>query len=59
MISFKEFINEVLKKVDGRWALVSKINGKPLQYWDHKPSEDEVNKVERRIQYFKHMRKKK
>ena len=59
MIGFKEFINEVLKKVDGRWALVSDINGKPLQYWDHKPSEEEVNKVERRIQYFKHMRKKK
>ena len=59
MIRFKEFINEVLKKVDGRWALVSKVNGRPLQYCDHKPSEDEVNKVERRIQYFKHMRKKK
>ena len=59
MIGFKEFINEVLKKVDGRWALVSKINGKRLQYCDHKPSEEEVNKVERRIQYFKHMRKKK
>ena len=59
MIRFKEFINEVLKKVDGRWALVSKVNGRPLQYWGHKPSGDEVNKVERRIQYFKHMRKKK
>ncbi len=57
MISFKQYISEVLKKVDGKWALVSKKDSsKVLQYYDGegKPSQEWVNKVERRIQYFKH-----
>jgi hypothetical protein len=56
MISFKQYISEVLKKVDGKWALVSKKDpSKILQYYDGegKPSQEWVNKVERRIQYFK------
>lgn len=37
------------------WALVSKSSGKALQYFGaKKPSEDTVNKAERRVQGFKH-----
>ena len=64
MISFKQYkhLTEVLKKVENpegemKWALVSKENPeKVLQYYDGegKPSQDWVNKVERRVQYFKH-----
>lgn len=61
--SFRQFrIDEVLKKVKdsegkSRWAMVSKDDpSKVLQYYDGqgKPSQDWVNKVERRVQYFKH-----
>jgi len=48
----KEFLNETLKKVNGRWALVSKSNPKKvLQYYrgHGKPSEQWVKKVEKRI----------
>jgi hypothetical protein len=50
-------INETLKKVDGRWALVSKSNpDKVLQYYhgakDERPSKAWVNKVERRVHSF-------
>jgi len=47
---------EVLKQVDGKWALVSKKTGRPLAYYDGegKPSDEWVVKQERRIQYFKH-----
>lgn len=59
MIRFKEFLqlDEMLRKVDGKWALVSKKDpSKVLQYYkgDGKPSDEWVAKVERRIQYFKH-----
>jgi hypothetical protein len=49
---------EVLKQVDGQWALVSKKTGKPLAYYkgEGKPSDDWIAKQERRIQYFKSMR---
>ena len=49
---------EVLKQVDGKWALVSKKTGKPLAYYkgEGKPSDDWVAKQEKRIQYFKSMR---
>ena len=49
-------ISEVLKQVDGKWALVSKKTGKPLAYYDGegKPSDEWVAKQERRIQFFKH-----
>lgn len=48
---------EVLKQVDGKWALVSKKTGKPLAYYkgEGKPSDEWVAKQEKRIQYFKHM----
>ena len=51
-----ERVDERLAKVGGRWALVSKKTGKPLQYYhgSERPSEDWVRKVERRVQYFKH-----
>ena len=61
--SFRQFrIDEVLKKVtnpegDSKWAMVSKDNpSKVFQYYDGKgkPSQDWVDKVERRVQYFKH-----
>lgn len=57
MITFKSYITEVLKKVDGKWALVSKKDSsKVLQYYDGegKPSDEWVNKVEKRVNYFKH-----
>lgn len=50
-------MTEVLKKVDGKWALVSKKdNSKVLQYYDGegKPSDEWINKVEKRVNYFKH-----
>jgi len=55
--SFKTYISEVLKQVDGKWALVSKKDpNKVLQYYkgDGKPSQEWVDGVENRIQYFKH-----
>lgn len=59
MITFTEYtakLNEVLKQVDGRWALVSREGGKVLAYYkgEGKPSDEWVRKQERRIQYFKH-----
>lgn len=50
-------IEETLKKVNGKWALVSKTNpDKVLQYYhgakDKKPSEQWVNKVEHRVHAF-------
>lgn len=49
-------VDERLARVKGRWALVSKKTGKPLQYYrgSGKPSDEWVQKVERRVQYFKH-----
>lgn len=51
-------IGETLRKVNGKWALVSKSNpSKVLQYYrgsEERPSKAWVDKVERRIQYFKH-----
>ena len=51
-----ESIDEVLKQVDGKWALVSKKTGRPLAYYkgEGKPSDEWVASQERRIQYFKH-----
>lgn len=53
-----ESIDEVLKQVDGKWALVSKKTGKPLAYYkgEGKPSDEWVASQEKRIQYFKSMR---
>lgn len=52
-----EVIDEVLKQVDGKWALVSKKTGRPLAYYkgEGKPSDEWIANQERRIQYFKHM----
>jgi hypothetical protein len=52
---------EYLKKVHGKWALVSKSNPKKvLQYYrggDEKPSDEWVNKVERRVHSFESKKK--
>jgi hypothetical protein len=52
---------EYLKKVHGKWALVSKNNPKKvLQYYrggDDKPSDEWVNKVERRVHSFESKKK--
>ena len=53
MKTFKQYISEVVKKIDGRWALVSKKSGRVLKYWECKPSKAQIDKEERRIQYFK------
>lgn len=47
---------EMLKQVDGRWAVVSKKTGKVLVYYkgEGKPSDEWFAAQERRIQYFKH-----
>lgn len=47
---------EMLKQVDGRWAIVSKKTGRPLVYYkgEGKPSDEWFREQERRIQYFKH-----
>jgi pyrimidine deaminase RibD-like protein len=51
-----DFVNETLKRVNGRWALVSKSNPKKvLQYYhggDQRPSAEWVNSVERRVHSF-------
>jgi hypothetical protein len=49
-------LTEVLKQVDGKWALVSKKTGKALRYYkgEGKPSDEWVAQQEREIQYFKH-----
>lgn len=46
---------EVLRQVNGKWALVSRKTNRPLVYFDGegKPSDDWIAKQERRIQYFK------
>ena len=57
-LSKEESLDEMLKQVKGKWALVSRQDPKKvLQYYrgHGKPSEDWVNKVERRVQAFKHM----
>ena len=53
MKSFRQFVTETVKRVDGKWALVSKSGGRVLKYWDSKPSQAQIDKEERRIQYFK------
>lgn len=59
MITFKEYLSEVLKQVDGKWSVVSKKTGKPLVYYKGKgkPSDEWFAKQERRINYFKHLGK--
>lgn len=59
MLSFKQFVrlDEMLKMVDGKWALVSKKDpSRVLQYYkgEGKPSDEWVSGVERRVQFFKH-----
>ena len=46
----------MLKKVDGKWAIVSKSSEKVLAYYkgEGKPDEEWVKKQERRIQFYKH-----
>ena len=52
-----EIIDEVLKQVDGKWALVSKKTGRPLAYYkgEGKPSDEWIASQEKRIQYFKNV----
>lgn len=54
--SAQDRMDERVARVGGRWALVSRKTGRPLQYYHGKdrPSPEWVKKVERRIQYFKH-----
>ena len=49
-----ELINETVKKVKGKWALVSKTTGHPLQYYHGSgyPSKEWISKVERRVHSF-------
>lgn len=58
MKTYQEFMTEILKQVNGKWALVSKSEGKPLAYYkgEGKPSDEWLAKQERRIQYFKHQK---
>ena len=45
----------MLKLVNGKWALVSRKTQRPLAYYtgEGKPSDEWVQKQERRIQFFK------
>lgn len=49
-------MDERIARVKGRWALVSRKTGRPLQYYHGagRPSPEWAKKVERRVQYFKH-----
>ena len=51
----------MLKKIDGKWAIVSKKSNKPLAYYkgDGKPDEEWVKEQEKRIQYFKNKKESK
>ncbi len=46
----------MLVQKDGKWVFVSRKTQRPLAYYrgEGKPSEEWVNKQERRIQFFKH-----
>lgn len=46
----------MLRQVDGKWALLSKKTRRPLAYYrgEGKPTQEWVDKQERRIQAFKH-----
>jgi hypothetical protein len=60
MKSYKEFcestLTEHLKKVNGKWAIVSKSTGRPLRYYkgEGKPGDEWVNSQEKSIEFFKH-----
>jgi len=43
-----------VKQVDGKWALVSRHTGRPLKYFQSKPSREEADKALRAVEYFKH-----
>lgn len=44
-----------VKKVDGKWALVSDHTGKVLKYFGaEKPSKEEADKALRAVEYYKH-----
>jgi len=52
----REELEEHLTKVHGRWAIVSKTDGRPLRYWhgEGKPTDEWVKSNEKSIQYWKH-----
>ena len=50
MKSFKEYLDEHIVKVDGKYRLVSKSTGKNLGTYD---SKEGAEKRERQVQYFK------
>lgn len=43
-----------VKQVHGKWALVSRKDGRPLKYFKNKPSRDEADKALRAVEFFKH-----
>lgn len=48
----------MLKKVKGRWAIISKSKPKKVLKWfDKKPTREEFSREESRIQYFKNLSK--
>lgn len=51
----EQILNEIIKKVSGKWALCSKSTGKPLRYYKHSgyPSKDWISKQEQQIHSFK------
>lgn len=51
----------MLKMVNGKWAIVSKSEGKPLVYYkgEGKPSKEWIEREEKRIKYFKHKKEEK
>jgi hypothetical protein len=51
MISFKEYLEEHIVKVDGKFRLVSKKTGKNLGTYDSKAGAEQR---EREVEYFKH-----
>lgn len=50
----EDALNEHLKKVDGKWALVSKTTGRVLRYYkgEGKPGKEWVSKMEQQIHAF-------
>lgn len=52
-------LDEIVKKVKGRYALVSKTTGRPLAYYHGKkgerPSDEWIADQEARVQMFKRM----
>ena len=43
-----------VKQVNGKWALVSRHTGRPLKYFESKPSKETADSALRAVEFYKH-----